>query len=70
MIDLKIESDKMYTQQEVADIVGKSFRTIENWFTYGLKSRRNGIQVLLFFKVGKTPYFIGKNIVEFLNKTQ
>lgn len=70
VIDLKIESDKMYTQREVADIVGKSFRTIQNWSEFGLKSSKNGIRVLAVFKIGRTPYIIGKNFVEFLNKTQ
>jgi hypothetical protein len=70
MIDLKIESDKMYTRQEIADILHCSFYTIKNWSDFGLKSKRNGIQVLAVFKIGQTPYIIGKNLVEFLNKTQ
>jgi len=70
MIDLKIESDKMYTQQEVANIVGKSFYTIQNWSNFGLKSKHNGIWTLAIYRVGKTPYIVGKNLIEFLNKTQ
>lgn len=70
MIDLKIEFDKMYTQAEIATIVGKSFRTIQNWSDYGIKSKGNGIQILTVFKIGRTPYIIGKNLIEFLNKTQ
>jgi hypothetical protein len=70
MIDLKIESDKMYTRQEIAGMLHRSIYAIKFWTEYGIKSKRNGIQTLSIYKIGKTPYIIGKNLIEFLNKTQ
>lgn len=70
MIDLKIEADKMYTRQEIANMLQRSFYTIKNWSDVGLKNKRNGIQTLAIFRIGKEPYIIGKNLIEFLNKTQ
>jgi len=70
MIDLKIESDKMYTRLEVANMLQRSFYTIKNWSEIGLKSKRNGIQTLAVFRIGREPFIVGKNLIEFLNKTQ
>ena len=70
MIDLKIESDKMYTRQEIANLLQRSPYTIKNWSDIGLKNKRNGIQTLAVFKIGREPFIIGKNLIEFLNKIQ
>jgi hypothetical protein len=70
MLSLKIEPDKMYTRLEVANMLQRSFYTIKNWSEIGLKSKRNGIQTLAIYRIGREPYIIGKNLILFLNNTQ
>jgi len=67
---LGIESDRLYTYKEIAQLLDKEATTIRSWCNLGIRTRRWGIVSLENFRRGREAVIHGRCLVEFLRKIQ
>jgi len=71
--NLKIDPEKIYTQEEAAALLGRKPRTLRNWVENGLKDprgNRNDVITLDCFRKGGSSAILGKHLINFITRTQ